>query len=426
MSKPSPLHRPGLRPLAWRALALPTLLALSVATSGCGRHNVLAPDGLPPGVQGAAHAAVARATGLAAFTEPLHLQGTSESGALWAIDRPADWNGDLVVYLHGYVDPAQPLFLPDYGAIRDSLMARGYAVAASSYSSNGYAVAEGARDSRELSGLFADRVGRPRRTYLLGKSLGGLVGLLLTQKFPQQYDGSLLVSGIVGGSQEEVQYMGDIRVLFDAVYHRPLPGDLYHPPVITDLNAQVVQPVMRAIMANPQGVGVIQALARRPLPGASTDEIVTSLVTMIGFTAQEAGDLFARAHGHSFFDNAGYHYDSPALPAAVVDDINARVDRFTREPDANAYLLHYGAPQGPFRIPVLTMHTSRDPVVPAFHEDLLASVATGPNLRQELVPGYGHATFSAAEIMARFAMLVKWVEERGTLVCADGTMPLAH
>jgi hypothetical protein len=199
------------------------------------------------------------------------------------------------VYLHGYVDPAQPLSLPDYGAIRDSLMARGYTVAASSYSSNGYAVAQGARDSRELSGLFADRIGRPRRSYRLGKSLGGLVGLLLTQKFPQQYDGSLLISGIVGGSVEEVQYMGDIRVLFDTVYHEPLPGDLYHPPVITDLNAQVVQPVMRAIMANQQGVGVIRALARRPSPGASTDEVVTSLVTMVGFTAQEAGDLFARA-----------------------------------------------------------------------------------------------------------------------------------
>jgi pimeloyl-ACP methyl ester carboxylesterase len=389
-----------------RRPALLVLLAVLVAaSSGCGRKNALAPDasGIPAGAAMATY-------GTAEFI-PLRLTGVSESGAFWEIDRPAAWNGDLVVYVHGYTDPAQPVALPDYGATRDSLLARGFAVAASSFSSNGYAVAEGVRETHELDGLFRERVGSARHIYLLGKSLGGLIGMILAQKYPQHYDGGLLVSGIVGGSTEEVQYMGEIRVLFDAVYGPVLAGDLYHPPVITDLNTQVVMPAMRAITANPQGVGVIQALARRPLPGNTAQEVVTSLITMLGFSMQGGGDLFARAHGHSYFDNATWRYRSPALPPAMVADINARVARYTREPDADRFLGHWGEAEGPFTIPVITMHSTRDPVVPAFHEELLARVAAGPNLRQEMTSRYGHVPFSTGEIMATFAELVRWVEE---------------
>jgi alpha-beta hydrolase superfamily lysophospholipase len=403
--------------MLWATLALTLITTLALAASGCGRRNALAPEAPP--VAGAA-SRVALASPTAASAAALHLTGVSESGALWAIDRPAGWNGDLVVYVHGYTDPAAPVAMPNYGELRDSLLARGYAVAASSFSSNGYAVAEGMRESHALTGIYRERAGHARRTYLVGKSLGGLIAMLMTQKYPEQYDGSLLVSGIVGGSTEEVQYMGDVRVLFDAVYPGVLAGGLYHPPVISDLNAQVVLPVMRAITLNPQGVGIIQALSRRKLPGDTPQEIGTSLVTMLGFSMQGGGDLYARAHGHSYFDNADWRYDSPMLPPALVADINARVARHTREPDAANFLERAGEPTGPFAIPVLTLHSTRDPVVPVFHEDVLARVAVGEHLRQERVARYGHVPFSTGEILSCFGDLVRWVEQSG--IARDGRL----
>ena len=36
-------------------------------------------------------------------------------------------------------------------------------------------------------------------TSSVGVSLGGLVGVLLAERYPGQYDGALLVSGVVGG-----------------------------------------------------------------------------------------------------------------------------------------------------------------------------------------------------------------------------------
>jgi pimeloyl-ACP methyl ester carboxylesterase len=336
----------------------------------------------------------------------------SGSGALWEIDKPARWNGDLVVYLHGYSNPADRIALPNNGPIRDSLVAMGFAVAASSFASNGYAVREGVQDSRRLSEIFATRFGRPQHTYLLGQSLGGLIGMILSQRHPQDYDGSLLVCGIVGGSDDEIQYVGDIRVLFDAVYPGVLPGGLEHPPVVTDINAQVIRPVVAAIQQNPQGVGIVQSLARHPLAGASSQEVVNSLVTVLGFSMQGGADLFERTHRQSYFDNAGWRYASPALPASIVEDVNARVARYTATPEANAFLARFGEPQGAFRIPVIALHTSRDPVVPVFHEDLLAQVGAGPMLLQHRVERYGHCTFSVGELMSEFSELVAWASSR--------------
>jgi hypothetical protein len=214
------------------------------------------------------------------------------------------------------------------------------------------------------------------------------------------------VCGIVGGSTEEVQYIADIRVLFDTVYPGVLAGDLYHPPAITNINAQVVGPVVQAVTANPQGLGIIQLLARHPLAGNNGQELVTSLITVLGFQMQGGADLFARAGSESFFDNAGWQYSSPGLPAALLTDINARVARYTRTHDAGEFLERWGEPSHRLRIPMMTLHTTRDPVVPVFHEDLLAQVASGANLVQRRVDRYGHTPFSAGELMPHFNDLV--------------------
>ncbi len=413
----------SIRPTPWpwtlrivvrqRAALLAAMLA-TIATIGCGKHTlepISAVDTRVPARSSVDQAELECRRRLEGRV--LHLEGRTGAGALWVLDKPAQWNGDLVVYMHGYTDPAQPIALPHIDAIRDSLEARGFAVALSSFSSNGYAVREGVHETRQVSEIFASRVARPHRTYLFGVSLGGLIGMILSQQSPHLYDGSLLVCGVVGGSDDEVQYMGDIRVLFDAVYGDSiLPGGLEHPPAVTDVQAQVVRPVVAAVQRYPQGLGIIQALARRPLPGANSQEVVQSLVTVLGFAMQGSGDLLARTHGHSFFDNASWRYTSPALPPSVVDGVNAKVARSTVAPDAAQFLARWGEPAGPFRIPVITLHTTRDPVVPAFHEDLLGQAATGPLLIQRRVERYGHVQFTVGELMVHFDDLVTWSNGR--------------
>lgn len=373
-------------------------------SAGCGHKNTLAPTVAATESARAADPLRHRH----ANRGPVHLEGRSSSGALWVIDKPADWNRSLVIYVHGYTLPSAPVALPNNGEVRDSLLARGYAVATSSFSSNGFAVREGMRDSDALREIFEDRVAEPRHTYLLGRSLGGLISMLLTQREAEHYDGSLLVCGIVGTSIEEIQYMGDIRVLFDTVYPGVLPGDLEHSIVITDPNTQLIGPVVAAVTANPQGLGIIQLLARHPLAGANSQEIVGSLINALGFSMQAGSDLYKRCDNSSFFDNASWTYTSAALPPPLLADINSRVRRYTRSSDATEFLRRYGEPSPRLKIPMLSLHTTRDPQVPVWHEDKLAQVISSPLLIQRRVDRYGHDNFSAGELMVHFNDLVNF------------------
>src|SRR5689334_16398301 len=52
------------------------------------------------------------------------VQGTTATGALYALYKPVNWNGDVIYYAHGIIDPAIAVSLPtgdDAEAIRDAL-----------------------------------------------------------------------------------------------------------------------------------------------------------------------------------------------------------------------------------------------------------------------------------------------------------------
>jgi hypothetical protein len=77
------------------------------------------------------------------------MTGTAADGSTFKAEVPADWNGTLLLYSHGYV----PSFVPNPPAdtwrnrtVADHLLAEGYALAGSSYASNGWAVNEALRD----------------------------------------------------------------------------------------------------------------------------------------------------------------------------------------------------------------------------------------------------------------------------------------
>lgn len=392
------------------AAAFALLLCTGAVLSGCGRQRattILEPRGDTHTIRATDSPASLALAG------PVHLEGELGQGALWALDVPANWNGDLVVWLHGYTNPAAPIALPSFGPMRDAMLAQGYAVIASSYSENGYSVKTGMIQSHLLSGIFTSKVGRPDRTYLVGVSLGGIIGALLIEKFPEQYDGGLLVSGILGGSENEMTYIGDIRVLFDVLYPGILPGDLMHVPDGTNVN-QVLGAAQQAIVANPQGAGIIAAIARIPPEYASGPELVQTILTALGFQLQGANDILARTNGHSFFENADWTYTGP-LPPALLGQINAAVARYSATPDAASYMSRYGLPTGNLPFPVITLHNLRDPVVPYRHEAwYLAAVtdqsATPYLLQRTLNAPYGHSVMQPAELTANLADLAQWVE----------------
>ena len=148
-----------------------------------------------------------------------HVDGQTGPGSLYALDLPAAWNGDLVVYAHGILDPVLPVALPsgqdDFATVRDALMARGFAVASSSFSANGFALKDAAQRTHQLTAPLHGAV-RKAATRGAGRPLAGLDrGAAAGRDLPEQYDGALVMCGFVGGTPHEIAYMANARIAFD-------------------------------------------------------------------------------------------------------------------------------------------------------------------------------------------------------------------
>ena len=135
---------------------------------------------------------------LAGFEDSERTWGVHK-GAGYVIEVPADWNGDLIVWAHGFrgTDTALTISAGEV-PLRSYALANGYAWAASSYSKNDYNVSTGVRDTQQLVKLFQSEYGKPGLTYLTGASMGGHVTAASIEKYPKLYDGAMPVCGVVG------------------------------------------------------------------------------------------------------------------------------------------------------------------------------------------------------------------------------------
>src|ERR1039458_6380354 len=99
-----------------------------------------------------------------------HLTGSFADGATYVIDVPANWNGTLVLYSHGYVPPGSqnPALDASDPLTGGYLYAAGYALAGSSYATTGWAIEQAIPDQIATLDTFASLVGTPTKTIAWG------------------------------------------------------------------------------------------------------------------------------------------------------------------------------------------------------------------------------------------------------------------
>jgi pimeloyl-ACP methyl ester carboxylesterase len=350
-----------------------------------------------------------------------HYQGAIGPGAFYEIDVPAAWNGDLVLYSHGILQ-ASLRVVPSsaqegYALLRSHLLSAGFAVAASSFSSAGWSLADVVRRTHQLNAIVASHVGPPMRTYLLGRSMGALAIIKLAEQHPGQYAGVLSMCGPLGGGIAELQYAGDARVSFDYYFPDVLPGTPFNAPPGTQFLSPLdpggpnplFSKVFTALANDPTPVFYWATAAR--LPFSNPDELASSALYMVGFLLRYTNDFIERVDGKIPFDNQSVRYQVNNTSSSVL--LNAGVERFTADRAALNYYERDYTPTGQIDIPVVTLHTTRDPAVPISHEAMFAaSVAAAGHsqwLVQRSVDRWGHCAFTAGEMQAAFTDLVGWV-----------------
>ncbi len=189
-----------------------------------------------------------------------HYQGTLPDGGQWIADVPANWNGTLLLYSHGY-GPTVAQDAPD-PTTQAALLGMGYAMAGSSYDPHGswWALGSAVRDQFETLTAVDKLLGTaPTDVYAFGTSMGGLISALEDQNSDGRLDGSLTTCGLVGGANNLNQYQLDgeyaISQLLAPGQDIQLTNFVDGPPTFSDSAASAAQltAAVTAAQATAQG-----------------------------------------------------------------------------------------------------------------------------------------------------------------------------
>ena len=332
----------------------------------------------------------ALATGLKPGTHAGTLQG-----AAYRIDIPADWNGDLVMLMHGY----EPLGAPKSTPMRPAdatpiFLKQGYAVAQSEYASQGWAVGDAIVDNERLRQHFIRDFTQPAHTYIYGFSLGGLETVASIERYRHVYTGALVMCGVTVSTPEFIsRAVVTPLVAFDAL----IPG------VLPNLDAPDSPPfVPPAVFA--------KALQARPKQAALLEK------RMQGTPATPAGSLmlyymalreFEQRAGGMPVDNRKTVYQGFGDDAAF----NRQVHRYAGTPAAMAYARRNVTLTGRIDVPLVMQWNAFDQTIPTrFHPIYPDEVRAAGNskLLTVLAPvGDGHCNFTDTQIAAAFKTLVR-------------------
>jgi pimeloyl-ACP methyl ester carboxylesterase len=337
-------------------------------------------------------------------------------GAGYRIEVPDDWNGDLVLYAHGFRGGGLELTV-DNPRIRQFLVSNGFAWAASSYSKNGYDVKEGVKDTHALTGLFNGLVGRPRRTYLIGHSMGGHITGVAIEQYPNAYDGAMPMCGVMGDS-ELFDYFLDFQLVAQALSgiqtEYPFPAD-YQTTTVPAIKA-VLGPAYPVVLFPPgQSLrAVTEQVSGGIRPGfASAFTVWGNFLFGVGGGDGTLGVAPGRVVG-----NIDTVYQMDGNPALSADEaaLNAMVRRISEDPQGRHPngLGNIPGIQGRQTIPTVSLHTLGDLFVPFSMEQIYRRRAeangASANLVQRAYRDLGHCGFAVVEEEEAFAGLVNWVE----------------
>jgi pimeloyl-ACP methyl ester carboxylesterase len=341
-------------------------------------------------------------------------------GGIYRIEIPENWNGEFVLYAHGFVSNAGAngsALRVGNSPIRAHLIEQGYAWAASSYRCNGYVPGQGLLDTMALTELFtkANNERAPQRVYLTGTSMGGHVTVLGMHEFPTSFAGGLAMCAagpelfdffaatgaaaeVITGVQFTLPTMqADLAKMADV---------LGKPPAYTDKGLQLAS-VEINISGGPRPFAV-EGLASRfagnisgaAIAGSTTPSNRAVMTTQVKYAIDEGLGLSASA------------LDAKVRRKALDAEIRNPIGPYDE-------LVPF---DGKLERPLLTMHGTGDLFVPVFLEQSLkrAVVAAGKQdlLRQRLYRIAGHCGFSQPEMVRAFDDLTAWVH-KGAIPSGD-------
>ena len=336
--------------------------------------------------------------------------GFLPSGAASLICVPAlGWNSQLVVFAHGFVPPGEgPSFeLPILDGIPLPVLVQslGFAFATTTYRDDGLVILEGVEDIRQLLTAFKAAHPALTRTHVFGVSEGGLVATLLAERSPESVRSAVAACAPIGNFRLQVNYIGDFRVLFDYFFPGIIPGSAIHipPPVIAQWESFYVPYIAEALQADPERALELMRVSKAAFDPSNLATVITTTINVLRYNILGANDAAQKLGGNPFGNRQTLYVGSS-------NDLrlNLLVHRFVASPLALQEMQLYET-SGDLSVPLVTLHTTADELVPFGHELLYI-----PKLdlveRGRFVPlpvqRYGHCNFTTNELLGSFALAI--------------------
>jgi pimeloyl-ACP methyl ester carboxylesterase len=347
-----------------------------------------------------------------AFADEPDVYTGSHDDANYRIVKPANWNGGLVLFAHGYEgEGARRGSVPDI-QLGDHLKKGNYAWAASGYRSKGYRPDWFLADTIALRELFIQKFGPPRWTILYGESMGGHVTVAGLEQHPELFQGGMTECGVVDGVglidwyeayTAAAEYFSGVKLLdaapedFDGLIHGPFVEAIGAPGNYTERGRRFGS--------------VAKHLAGGDLPLWSE-----------GMAQLYLYELRARRPGPRFAQELSRHADTRQIVYYI--DPGLGVDAPTLNRDIRRVMPEEGARQatnpvfapftGRIRVPLMTLHATADILVPLRLEQdyRRRTIAAGTSslLVQRTQRAVTHCDFDQAIREKVFDDLVAWIE----------------
>ena len=164
--------------------------------------------------------------------------GVTSDGAPYAMQVPANFNGTVLIYSHGYRPNVDvPAGIPGYGGykvtntpetapgqgsrdltVTNYLLSKGYALAGSGFARQGWNADSALATNKELISTFKSQFPTTKKVMAWGQSLGGIITQLMQEKYPDQINVAAPLC-VADNISAELKMAGDFlwgfKVLFD-------------------------------------------------------------------------------------------------------------------------------------------------------------------------------------------------------------------
>lgn len=347
--------------------------------------------------------------------------GVQASGSIYRICMPpaAQYNGNLVIWAHGFQDAGTPVSIPEdqlcISGVCLSEIANllGFGFATNSYSKTGLAVVQGLGDVIDLVNVYTAKKGKPNKVYLVGASEGGIITTLGLEKHSNVFSAGLALCGPIGSFPMQINYFGDARATFQYFFPGVIPGDPFHPDAaLVATWSTYYDQVVKPLVMSPQKRTALNrwaAVAGLPYDASNFEATVEQSVRdVLRYSVVNLADATTTLGGFPFDNRSKWYTGSN-------DDftLNLKVPRVAASPVALAAMAASYETTGTLRRPLISMHTKRDQQVPFAHQQIytVKSFLAGSLFARYLpaeIDRYGHCNFTVDELVWGFFVMLAY------------------